>query len=420
LIKENILKKNSVLYIAFHYPPILGSSGVHRTLAFTRLLQENKWRTTVLTSSLTAYDNWAEEQKVFIPENVNVIRAFARNTAKHLSIKGKYLSWMAMPDNWQSWIVGGFFSGLKAIVKDRPSVIVSTYPIASAHIIAYLLHKVTGIPWVADFRDPMAQADYPTDKTKKKIFEWIEKKAVKHCKNVLLTAPGAVTFYHEKFPYIDKSFWQLVPNGFDEQIFQGIEAKTKNKTPNQITLLHSGVIYPSERDPSALFQAVAELKQEGKLSQDTFKLVLRATGHDVQYQKRLLSLDIIDLIELAPPVPYKAALQEMLSVDGLLLLQAGNCDYQIPAKAYEYIRAKKPVLALTSINGDTGKLLKSARAACITELDKKDEIKVTLIEFMEKISSNNFDFLNDEDIQKFSRQYHAIAFEKILLSAIDN
>ena len=40
------------------------------------------------------------------------------------------------------------------------------------------------------------------------------------------------------------------------------------------------------------------------------------------------------------------------SVDGLMLLQADNCNYQIPAKAYEYIRSGKPVLALTPQEGE--------------------------------------------------------------------
>ncbi|MCW8831760.1 MAG: hypothetical protein OQK03_00385 [Colwellia sp.] len=419
-----MLVNKKILYIAYHFPPILGSSGVHRTLAFVRHLANNKWDTTVLTASLKGYSHWEEEQQKFIPENVNVIRAFCRNAAKHLSFKGKYFSWMALPDNWQSWILGGFFSGLKSIYQNRPSVIVSTYPIASAHVIAYWLHKVTGIPWVADFRDPMAQEDYPTEKRKKKIFEWIEKKAVKHCKNIVLTAPGAVEFYQNKFPHVDKNFWRLVPNGFDEQIFSGVMASNEQSSEDNvqsqvITLLHSGVIYPSERDPSDLFQAIAELKQDKKIKQGNFKLILRAAGHDELFKEKLTSLSIADVVILAPPIPYKEALQEMLSADGLLLLQADNCDYQIPAKAYEYIRAQKPVLALTSMTGDTGKLLKSAGISCITPLNNKEKIKSALIVYLNKIIEGSFNFLSEEESYKFSRQYHAKTFEKILLSAIE-
>ena len=94
-----VISLKNALYIAYHYPPILGSSGVHRTLAFTRHLQEQGWQTSVLTASLKAYERWKLIKISLSPQNINVIRAFARNTAKHLSYKGKYVSWMALPDN---------------------------------------------------------------------------------------------------------------------------------------------------------------------------------------------------------------------------------------------------------------------------------------------------------------------------------
>lgn len=406
-------ESKSVLYIAYHFPPILGSSGVHRTLAFTRFLQQQGWQTTVLTASLKAYDHWEPEQLTFIPAGLNVIRAFARNTAKDLSFRGKYLSWMALPDNWQSWIVGGVFSGLKAIKRQRPDIIVSTYPIASAHLIAYILHKITGIPWVADFRDPMAQDDYPTDKTKRKLFNWIEKKAIKHCQSVVLTAPGAVSFYQNKYPQVAKAFWQLVPNGFDQEIFNSI-IPDKKTDRNQLVLLHSGVIYPSERDPSSLFKAIAALKESGLLTKENFQLRLRATGHDQLFQPKLHALGIDDLVSLEPSISYKAALKEILTVDGLLLLQADNCNHQIPAKAYEYIKAKKPILALTSELGDTGKLLTTIDACCICPLDDETRIKQALSEYLQKINHSQFTYLNDDDIFCYSRQYHAQTFEQIL------
>ena len=187
----------SVLYIAFHYPPILGSSGVHRTLAFTRHLDSSGWQVRVLAPSLKAYENWSEDQFSFIPDNVQVIRAFARDVSRHFSWRGKYLMRMALPDNWQSWIVGGVISGLVSIIRNKPDVIVSTYPIASAHIIAYFLHKLTGVPWVSDLRDPMAQINYPIEPGRKGVFEWIERKIVKHCSFAVVTAPGAQVLYQD-------------------------------------------------------------------------------------------------------------------------------------------------------------------------------------------------------------------------------
>ena len=411
----------SIFYVAFHYPPVLGSSGVHRTLAFTRYMDEQGWKVSVLTASLKAYHKWSEEQFSFIPENVEVIRAYARDVTRHFSWRGKYLSLMAMPDYWQSWILGGVMSGLVAILRNRPDIIVSTYPIASAHIIAYVLHRLTGVPWVADLRDPMAQDNYPSDPLRKRMFEWIERKIVKHCKFVMLTAPGAKALYEQRFPQKPDDFWQIVPNGFDEEIFSQVNpprnrAVTNNDAPQPHVLLHSGVIYPSERDPGQLFIALAELKQGSLVNGERLQVRLRATGHDQLYQQQIEKLDIADMVKLAPSIPYMQALEEMLSVDGLLLLQADNCNYQIPAKAYEYIRAQKPVLALTPGGGDTGLLLHDAGVADIAPLDDKEQIKEALIQFLEKLEKGEVVIMDQENIKQYSRQYQAVKFETLLRS----
>tara|TARA_R110002167_G_scaffold122547_2_gene301086 strand:- start:2189 stop:3433 length:1245 start_codon:yes stop_codon:yes gene_type:complete len=410
-------QKHKILYIAYHYPPILGSSGVHRTLAFTRFLAENGWDVTVLTASLKAYERWSEEQLQFIPDNVEVIRAFARNTAKDLSWRGKYLAWMALPDNWQSWIVGGVISGLWSILKNKPNVLVSTYPIASAHFIAYILHKLTGIPWIADFRDPMAQADYPTDPVKKRWFEWIEKKIIKHCEYAFVTAPGAKTFYEQKYPQCGEDFWQIIPNGFDETLFADLHSSpyVEVKNPQPKIILHSGVIYPSERDPTDFFNALAELQNEGSISSKDIVIRLRATGHDDLFRKQLAVLKIDPLVQLEPTVPYRQALQEMFDVDGLLLLQAANCNYQIPAKAYEYIRIQKPVLALTPNEGDTGQLLLQAGNTVIAPLDNKEKIKVALMEYIDILANPVNTEITDQQLHTFSRQFQALKFEELLM-----
>jgi hypothetical protein len=409
----------SVLYIAFHYPPILGSSGVHRTLAFTRHLDSNGWNVRVLTASLKAYHNWSEEQFSFIPKNVQVIRAFARDVSRHFSWRGKYLRHMALPDNWQSWVVGGVVSGLISVIRHKPDVIVSTYPIASAHIIAYVLHCITGVPWVSDLRDPMAQTGYPSDPLRKKIYEWIERKIVKHCRFAIVTAPGAKVLYQQRFPEIADDFWQIIPNGYDEKLFDqlkpaAIVPSEDSDEEKRCVVLHSGLIYPDERDPSQLFSALSELKQEGAPTIEHLLLRLRATGNDKLYQQQIDQLNIADLVKLEPPVSYLPALEEMLGVDGLLLLQADNCNYQIPAKAYEYIRAQKPVLALTPASGDTGQLLAKVGVADISPLDDKEQIKIALIHFLEKIRKNEFVPVCQETIEQYSRQSQAVKFQALL------
>ena len=415
---------SSILYVAFHYPPVLGSSGVHRTLAFTRYLDARGWQVRVLTASIKAYHNWSQEQFSFIPEGVTVMRAFARDVSRHYSWRGKYFGLMALPDNWQSWIFGGVISGLVSIIRSRPGIIVSTYPLASAHVVAYILHRLTGIPWVADLRDPMAQVNYPPEPARHKAYEWIERKIVKHASYAVLTAPGAKALYEQRFPGVNEEFWQVLPNGFDEELFSQVSpSKDKSKSATgakrKYVLLHSGVVYPSERDPKHFFTALAELKKQTDIDANNLEIRLRATGHDSLYRAQLEELGITDLVKLEPPIPYTQALEEMLCVDGLLLLQADNCNYQIPAKAYEYIRAQKPVLALTPAEGDTGKLLSQIGVARISPLDNKDEIKQALIEYLFDLRQSNFLTLDQKTIQGFSRQYQARKFEALLRRAID-
>jgi hypothetical protein len=410
----------SILYIAYHYPPVLGSSGVHRTLAFTRCLQEHNWHVNVISASLQAYDDWSQEQFSFIPAGVNVTRAYARNVTKHYAIRGKYTKWMALPDKWQSWILGGVISGLLAIRRKKPGVIVSTYPIASAHVIGYLLHKVTGIPWIADFRDPMVQKDYPSDKHRKKVWDWIEAKAVKHCRKIIFTAPGAIKLYKERFPDVAEDVWQLIPNGFDQTMFDDLEIPAPINDPEKpIRLLHAGIVYPSERDPSALFKAISELKYEQKINAKQLQLWLRGTAHDDHYRDKIAELNIDDIVQLKPGVTYKKALQEMLEVESLLLLQAKNCHYQIPAKAYEYIKARKPVLALTEDDSDTGQVIKGSGAALIAPLDDVTQIKKALIDFTARVRNQSFEFLTDEQIAQYSRAYQGENFIRMVEQVAD-
>jgi hypothetical protein len=81
-------------------------------------------------------------------------------------------------------------------------------------------------------------------------------------------------------------------------------------------------------------------------------------------------------------VRYREALSEMLRADGLLLLQASNCNEQIPAKLYEYLRARRPVLALTDPGGDTAKALRQGAVDAIARLDDEGAIAQLLLRFV--------------------------------------
>lgn len=400
---------NNILMIAYHFPPVRVSSGIQRTLKFASYLLEHGWKAQVLTVTPNAYERVSDDQMQEIPPEIAVKRAFALDTARQLSVNGRYLRWLALPDRWVSWCIPGTIGGLRLIHQYRPKIIWSTYPIATAHLLGLILHRISRIPWVADFRDSMTEDDYPTDPTQRKIYRWIERQTVMHCQRAVFTTPGAIRMYAERYPDIPKSRWVLIANGYDEENFARAErseayVQALADKGEQIVLLHSGILYPSERDPSQFFAALAKLKRTGKIRQGQFKVILRATGHDDLHSRFIAQKELQDIVFLEPSVAYETALAEMLTVDGLLVFQASNCNHQIPAKIYEYLRARRPILALTDPEGDTAKVLSDAGLSSIAPLDSENAIENLISEFIDNIHNHRHAIAADKVISGHSRQ----------------
>jgi glycosyltransferase involved in cell wall biosynthesis len=373
-----------VLMIAFHFPPLRGSSGIQRTLKFAQYLPQFGWQPVVISAHPRAYVNKGDDQLRDIPADVEVHRPFALDTSIHLAVKGRYPGFLALPDRWAAWALGAVPTGLRLIWKQRPAVIWSTYPIATAHLIGLCLHRLTGIPWIADLRDPMTDVGHPSNAAMRRAYRWIEQQTIKHCTRAVCTTPGAIATYTRRFPHIPLSRFALIENAFDEENFA--EAERERGAPaaagRPFTLVHSGVIYPSERDPVPLFEALAAMLADGRISAQRFQLRLRATGHDSYLGELIDKFGIGSIVTLAPHCAYREALQEMLGADGLLILQATNCNHQVPAKLYEYLRAGRPILALTDADGDTALTLRRAGVDTIAALDEKNAIISGLERFL--------------------------------------
>ena len=409
--------KPSILMVPFHYPPMGGSSGVQRSLFFSSALEEYGWQVLVLTAHSRVHPITSNEGLKDIPATAIVKRTFAMDAARHLSIKGRFPRILALPDRWSSWVLSGVLSGRRLIKKYRSSIIWTTYPIASSHLIGLCLHKLTGISWVADFRDPMTEEDYPRNPTVFKFFRWLEKKVMTYASYVVVTTPGVKRVYTERYGEECRGKIKIIQNGFDEYKFSqaetAIEKRRKRSDTNQpLRIVHSGVIYPEERDPEPLFAALSELKTQNILNKSNFILELRSAGHDDLYEKMLADYSIQDVVKLLPSIPHEENIIDMLSADALLLLQGASCNEQIPAKAYEYIRSGKPVIALTEQKGDTGQLLAQLGIGTIAALEDKNEIKQILANIREICSQ--FRPLNTQKIQSFSRQHQSKELAELL------
>jgi glycosyltransferase involved in cell wall biosynthesis len=394
---------NKVLMVAFHFPPQRGSSGIQRTLKFVHYLPARGWQPVVLSAHPRAYEDAGGPAYAGPAE---VTRAFALDTARHLAFGGRYARALALPDRWISWVLGAVPAGLRLARRHRPRVIWSTYPIASAHLVGLALHKLTGLPWVADLRDPMIDDAYPTDPWMRKAAAWVERQTVRHCARAVCTTPGAVRSYRARYPELPPERFQLIENGYDEEEFA--HARTHSPAAaaasEPFVLLHSGIVYPSERDPGPLFAALGRLRREGAPGIAQFRLRLRAPVHEALLAALAREHGVEDLVEIGPVLPYRAALAEMLAADGLLVLQAANCNDQVPAKLYEYLRAGRPVLALTDAAGDTAALMRAAAIDTVAPLDDSDAIAQGLLRFLALAKSGRAPLAAPAFVQRQSRE----------------
>jgi len=381
-----------LLMIAYHFPPVRVSSGIQRTLKFCTYLREHGWDPLVLTISPKAYELTSPDQLKEIPDDVIVERAFGLDTSRHLAIKGKYFRWMAQPDQWVSWWPGAVWTGMQMIRDHKPNAIFSTFPIATAHLVGMSLSKRSGLPWIADFRDAMTEEDYPRDPLTWKVQRRLEAAVVKQCTKAVFTTVPTKEMYAERYREQPESKWAVIENGYDEDNFidaeSGLELTPLGKT-GQITLIHSGVLYPKERDPRAFFAALAKLKSAGVIDSDNLQIILRATGSDDLYRPQLAELDLLDIVRLEPVIAYRDALREMLRADGLLLFQGSVCNHQIPAKIYEYFRSGKPIFAIIDFDGISAKMLKEAKVDDLADIAKTDDIATAFQNFIQKLSSTN-------------------------------
>lgn len=414
-----VVNKRALL-IAYHFPPMAVSSGLQRTLKFSRYLPDLGWQCAVLTAHERAYERTDPGQMADIRDDVQVNRAFAIDTARHLRICGRYPRLLALPDRWVSWLLGAVPGGLAMIRKHRPDVLWTTYPIATAHIAGLLLSRLSGVPLVADYRDSMTEPGYPTDPLLRRIYTAIESRVVRHAACCVFTTPGARRAYQERYPDVQASRLRLIENAFDEENFRSAALLDVTIEPDRpFTMAHSGVVYPSERDPGPLFRALGRLKRAGRIDASGFRLVLRATGHDPLYAPMLAEQAIEDLVDLAPPLPYAQALREMLDADALLLMQAANCNHQIPAKLYEYVRAGRPVFSLTDPTGDTAATLMRCGLAPVVPLDDEEAIVRELPAFIDGVRAGAIKGASRETAAQNTREARAVELAALLDEVVD-
>jgi glycosyltransferase involved in cell wall biosynthesis len=375
-----------VLFIAYHFPPILGSSGYLRTLKFTRYLPEHGIEPTVLTVNPRAYPEWNGAQLAQIPKGVEVVRCFALDAARHLAWRGRYPAFLGVPDRFATWIPFAIAAGLRIIKRKRIDAIISTYPIPSAHVIGGAVARLSGLPWVADFRDPMYDDPPVNLSAPMRARRAIERRAMARCTRALVVTESVRELFRSRYGEVTAAKIQVIPNGYDENDFQGVgDAPREAGAP--VTFIHAGLLQQEDRDPVPFFRGIRRALDEGRLKAGALQVKLMGTGNNDVFAREIAALRLEDTVRLLPQKPYSQALREMAAADVLLLFQGPSCDPQIPAKLYEYLRIGKPILAVTTDRGETGRAVRDAQAGRVVAWDDTASLAAVTAEWVARVEA---------------------------------
>lgn len=415
----NSQNARTALLIAFHYPPFAGSSGAHRTIALARHLAEYGWNPIVLTAGACAYENRVDISDSGADPHVPVWKAPALDTARHLAIRGRYPRFLALPDRWVSWTACAVPTGLALVARYRPQVMWTTYPLATSHLIGWTLNRLTRLPWIADFRDPMVEyisnTWYPRDDQTRRCRLAIERRVARQATAVTFcTSTARDIFLDRHGAKSHAASCQVIANGFDEDDFESARRLPSRRDSSRVHLVHSGTLYPGQdRDPSAFLEAIAALRLRGRLP-PALQVTFRASGFDDAYRPVIRRLQLEDVVRLAPAVPYHEALREILDADGLLLFQGETSNPAIPAKAYEYLRARRPIFAVLHDTGETAGLLRDLGVGTIVRFGRAEDIAVGLHAFLKGIAACSIPVLNHSETSRFSRRLRVAEFAALM------
>lgn len=375
-----------ILIIAYDFPPC-HSSGVQRTLKFAENLTELGCDVRVLTADENSYERVDNSQIVSEKLNGKIYRAKCLNLKKTLSYKGKYFSFVEMFEKIWPWYFTGKRLGCRIIEEFKPDFIISTYPAFTAHCIAYYLVNEFNIPWIMDYRDPLRQHYDCNYKNLNYLYFILEKKFIGKCSGALFTSDEA-RFMYRKLYSTHKQKFITIRNGYDQIM-------PDNSSNERILILHSGVLYPDDRNIDELICAIADFLN--CFPDYILKTIVRFRGAEATlHQTKLIEkLGLSNIIEFKPSICYSESIIEMSEANILLVVQNGVLTNQIPGKIYDYIASRKLIICYTTKNSAIHEIKLNNIKFCYD----KFSILECMIDCMKIIRKP----LGFNDIEKFSR-----------------
>ena len=347
--------------IAYKFPDVIQPGGSVRLEKLLKYLPES-WRPVVLSVQVPEE---ALVDAVHTGSDVHRTRshygAFARAyRAMHLEAgsvarrKGidlvrRLKNLFLVPDDVVLWWPRAWPRASKLIREHRIDLVFSSGPPYSCLLLGALVAKRAGLPFIADLRDdwagnPLAgRRNLTQSLTEFPMERWM----IKRSSRIVHVTEASLELYHRRYP--DRAArMALIRNGYDEADFEDWEPQPAEE--KGFLIVHTGSLKQG-RSPEPLLQAMALLGERNAVfRQVRFRQV--GTTHR-EYVEMATKLGLEPQVTWTERLERKDALAVARGAGGLLLLPTQTADTAIPGKAYEYLRAMKPILAISRPNEST-------------------------------------------------------------------
>lgn len=416
-----------VLIITYYWPPA-GGSGVQRWLKFVKYLQDFGIEPIVYTVDNADYPKEDTSLLKEVPKNITVLKQpiweptnllfWKKKKAGKAGIsnvsKGGFLSFIRgnffVPDPKIFWVKPSVLFLQKYIEENKIDTIISTGPPHSMHLIAQKLHQKNNIKWLADFRDPWSNLYYNKDF---KQLSFAREKNLKLEKSILQSADCVLTVSNslqKEFTKFSNNV-QVVTNGFDDEVQ---EIKTI-KLDTKFSISYIGLL-PKQSNPKFLFKVLEEISKENlNFKKDLELNFIGDISEDIKEEIKRCSL--IENTIFKGYVSHKKAIDYQNKSQVLLLLipNVTNNKGILTGKLFEYLNAKRPILAIGPENGDISEILKNTNAGVIVDFNNSVKLKLEILELYQKYKKGVLK-VDSKNIQ----MYHRKELTKQLASILKN
>jgi glycosyltransferase involved in cell wall biosynthesis len=259
--------------------------------------------------------------------------------------------WNALlfPDQGVAWVPSAVRSGLQANRRRPVDILYSSSMPISAHLVAGILKGRTGLPWVADFRDPwLANPMLPNPKTpKRQMQRRTERWIVERADRVVLATEGLHDMFAARYPWLAGKL-VFIPNGYDRADFAGLEPIPSD--PGRFTLLFAGSLYRQGELEAFLGGVDLLVSRRPDLRS---RLMVRFLGRVNEENRRIAAQytapgRLGDVLRFEDFVPRREALARMAGADALLQLMPAEpgTELFVGGKVFEFMALNRPVLAV--------------------------------------------------------------------------